>query len=64
LHAKNPKEVTKYLEAKYDLMEQRNIFARIQQLRTDPNPNHDLAESIDQDLHRLSIAAAKKCQKF
>jgi hypothetical protein len=64
LHAKNPKEVTKYLEAKYEMMEQRNIFARVRQLRDNPSPNHDLAESIDRDLLRISIAAGKKCQQF
>jgi hypothetical protein len=64
LHAKNPKEVTKYLEAKYALMEQRNIFARVRQLCNDPHPNHDLAKSIDRDILRLSIAAGKTCQKF
>jgi hypothetical protein len=39
LHAKNPKEVTKYLEAKQALMKAHNIFDRIQRLITDPNLN-------------------------
>jgi exonuclease III len=64
LHAKSPKEVTKYLEAKYDLLAQRNLFNQVTELCKAPHPNHELAEQIDQDLHCLSIAAAKQCQKF
>jgi hypothetical protein len=64
LHAKNPKEVTKYLEAKHALMEAHNIFDCIQRLITDPNLNPALAKSIDTDLYRISIVASKKCQKF
>jgi hypothetical protein len=64
LHAKNPKEVTKYLEAKHDLMEAYNIFKRIQILINDPTLNPALAKSIDTDLYWISIAASKKCQKF
>jgi hypothetical protein len=36
LYAKNPKEVTKYLEAKHDLMEAHNIFECIQRLINNP----------------------------
>jgi hypothetical protein len=64
LHAKNPKEVTKYLEAKHDLMEAHNIFERIQRLINDPTLTPALAESIDTDLYRISTAAGKKCQQF
>jgi hypothetical protein len=64
LHAKNPKEVTKYLEAKHDLLEAHNIFDRIQRLITDPHLNTALAVSINTDLYWISIAAGKKCQKF
>jgi hypothetical protein len=64
LHAKNPKEVTKYLEAKHDLMEAHNIFKRIQRLINDPTLNPALAKSIDTDLYQISTAAGKKCQKF
>jgi hypothetical protein len=64
LHAKNPKEVTKYLEAKHDLMEAHIIFDHIQRLMTNPILNPDLAESINTDLYWISIAASKKCQKF
>jgi hypothetical protein len=64
LHAKNPKEVTKYLEAKHNLMEAHNIFDRIQRLINNPTLNPALAESIDTDLYRISIAAGKKSQKF
>jgi hypothetical protein len=64
IHAKNPKEVTKYIESKYTMMEAHNIFAQIRRLMDDPLPNPDLAESIDTDLHRISIAAGKQCQKF
>jgi hypothetical protein len=45
-------------------MEAHNIFDSIQRLITDPNLNPALAESIDTDLYRISIAAGKKCQKF
>jgi exonuclease III len=64
IHAKNPQEVTKYIEAKYDLMAAHNIFARVQKLLTDPEPNPTLAETIDAELYRTSIAAGKRCQKF
>jgi hypothetical protein len=64
LHAKNPKEVTKYLEAKHNMMEAHNIFERIQRLIDEPTLNPALAKSIDTDLYRISIAAGKKCQKF
>jgi hypothetical protein len=64
LHAKNPKELTKYLEAKHDLMEAHNMFDRIQRLITDPTLNPALAERINTDLYWISIAAGKKCQKF
>jgi hypothetical protein len=57
IHSRNPKEVTKYLEAKYNLMAQHNIFAQVKQLCDDPNPNHDLAKSI----HR---ACVKSCVLF
>jgi hypothetical protein len=63
LHAKNPKEVTKYLEAKHDLMEAHNIFDCIQRLITNPTLKPALAESINTDLYWISIAASKKCQK-
>jgi hypothetical protein len=64
LHAKNPKEVTQYLEAKHNLMEANSIFDRIQRLINDPTLNPALPESIDTDLYQISIAAGKKCQKF
>jgi hypothetical protein len=64
LHAKNPKEVTKDLEAKHNLMEAHNIFERIQRLINDPTLNPALAESIDTDLYQTSTAAGKKCQQF
>jgi hypothetical protein len=32
LHAKNPKEITKYLKAKYSMMEAHKFFERIQTL--------------------------------
>jgi hypothetical protein len=64
LHAKNPKEVTKYLEAKHDVMEAHNIFERIQRLIHNPTLNPALAGSIDTDLYRISTAAGKNCQKF
>jgi hypothetical protein len=64
IHARNPKEVTKYLEAKYSLMQAHNIFARIRRLRDDSTLNPECAESIDRDLFRISIAAGKTCQKF
>jgi hypothetical protein len=63
-HAKNPKEVTKYLEAKHNLMEAQNIFERIQKWIDDPTLSLALAKSIDTDLYRISITAGKKCQKF
>ena len=59
IHAKNPKEVTKYLESKYTMMEAHNIFARVRHLMADPILNPVLTESIDTDLHRISIAAGK-----
>jgi hypothetical protein len=64
LHAKNPKEVTKYLEAKYNLMEIHNIFEQMRRLTDDLTLNPALAKSIDTDLYWISIAAGKKCQKF
>jgi hypothetical protein len=64
LHAKNPKEVTKHLEAKHNLMEVHNILERIQRLINDSTLNPALAKSIDTDLYWISIAAGKKCQKF
>jgi hypothetical protein len=64
LHAKSPKEVTKYLKAKYDMMEAHKIFERIQNLLDDPTLHPTLAESINTDRYRISIAAGKKCQKF
>jgi hypothetical protein len=55
LHAKNPKEVTKYSEAKYAMVEANNICAQIQRLLHDPNLNPALAKSIDTDLYWISI---------
>jgi hypothetical protein len=46
------------------MMEAHNLFARIRHLMADPTLNPDLAESIDTDLHRISLAAGKHCQKF
>jgi hypothetical protein len=46
------------------MMEAHHIFERIQNLLDDPTLHPTLAESIDTDLYRISIAAGKKCQKF
>jgi hypothetical protein len=46
------------------MMEAHKFFERIQTLWNDPTLNPTLAESINNDLYRISIAAAKKCQKF
>jgi hypothetical protein len=54
LHAKNPKEVTKYLKAKYDMMEDHKIFERIQNLLDDPTLPPTLAESIDTNLYWIT----------
>lgn len=64
LHARNPKEVTKYLEHKHHMMKAHHIFSRVKRLLDDPIPNSTLAESIDTDLFRISIAAGKKCRQF
>jgi hypothetical protein len=61
LHAKNPKEVTKYLETKHDLMEAHNIFKRIQRLINEPTLNPALAEStvLTQTSIRLALQLVK-----
>jgi hypothetical protein len=64
LHAKNPKEVTKYMEAKHNRLEAHNIFERIQRLINISTLNPALAKSIDTDIYWISIAACKKCQRF
>jgi hypothetical protein len=46
------------------MMEAHNIFAQVKRLLDNPILNSELAESIDTDLYRISIAAGKKCQKF
>jgi hypothetical protein len=45
-------------------LESHNVFASIQRLVEDPVLNIALAESIDTDLFRMSIAAGKRCQRF
>ena len=63
LRSSNEKQKAIYIETLSKSMQHHRIFERIQQLKSNPQPNHDLAESIDRDMTRLMIAAEKKLKR-
>ena len=63
LRSTNEKQTAIYVEQLHKSMERHSIFDRIRELKSNPTPNHRLAEAIDRDMTRLMIAAEKKLKK-
>ena len=60
-YATTPAIVRQYVSAKIKYLNEHQFFARLQNLMTTSEANHDCAESLDRDLQRAAVHAAKQC---
>ena len=63
IKTKDKKAVTRYLRACHKHLHKNNVFERLQGLIKQDNPNHRLAEILDNELIRAGAHADKQCQK-
>ncbi|KAI2489890.1 hypothetical protein MHU86_24705 [Fragilaria crotonensis] len=63
LKSNNLHQVTAYVRRKYDLLEQHNVFRRIDWLLL-PGNRHSFAERLDKDVVEASPAAEKSIRKY
>lgn len=58
-----PGVVKTYVTAKIKYLNDHRFFERLQDLESNTNPNHDLAERLDRDFQRASLHAARMCTR-
>ena len=63
LESTNVNQVTAYIEKKYELLLNHNVFERIQRL-SQPWNRHRFAERLDRDITEASIAAENKLTRY
>jgi exonuclease III len=63
LKTNNVAQVTQYIQTKYDILMEHNVFERMERL-SHPGNRHAYAERIDKDILAASLAAEKQMQKF
>jgi hypothetical protein len=61
--SKDPKAVTKYLQAVSDHLKHQNVFERIQKLMESECPNNEEAERIDKDITQACAHGANECRR-
>ena len=63
LSSSNVKQVTSYIREKYRILEEHNVFTRVEKLRH-PEQRHAFAERLDKDLLEASLRAEQKVRSF
>jgi exonuclease III len=63
LRASNVSQVTQYIKLKYDLLQEHNVFERMQRL-DHPGNRNEYAERLDKDILAASLAAEQQMKRY
>jgi hypothetical protein len=63
LRTSNVAQVTQYIKLKYDLLQEHNVFERMQRL-DHPGNRDEYAERLDKDILSASLAAEKQMKRY